>query len=164
MKARIKAIAAEMVKENGLINLTRANLSEAAGIADGSFPYVIGCTFNELLDEMMEEKDMEDYAGIVSKSRVNPTLRKQNILTAAVQLTRTGDPSRCEIAEAAGVSQALVSHYLGNMVEVREAVMREAVRLGVLEVIAKGMSISDPIAMGASDEQKSEAVNLMMGG
>jgi len=167
---KIKEIARDMVRRNGLINLTRAELSAAAGIADGSFPHHAGCSFNDLVRELQEDIELMEQqppaTQQVDRNRVNPTLRKKQILGAAITVAKKqgyDKISRADIANAAGVSEPLISHYFGTMADIRIAIMTEAVRIGVVEIVAQGLGNCDPLARTASDEVKQAAVDSMMG-
>ena len=46
-KDEILKAALELAKDVGVINLTRQAVCVKAGIADGSFPHIMGCTFTE---------------------------------------------------------------------------------------------------------------------
>ena len=87
MKTReeIKAVAVEMVKSQGLINLSRRELCERAGVPDGSFPHIMGCTFATLVIEL-DIENIDQTNTPVSKSRVPAGLRRGNILDVAVEL------------------------------------------------------------------------------
>jgi hypothetical protein len=165
----IKEIARGLVRKHGLINLTRSALSEAAGIPDGSFPYTAGCSFTELVNELQLDEELmaSQPDGVsVSSKRVNPVLRKDHLLNVAVDLAKAQgytNITRAAISEAAGVSEALVSHYFGGMSALREEIMVEAVRRPVIEIVAQGLGAGDAIAKNASGYVKQQAVLLMMG-
>lgn len=159
-REHVKKIAIQQVAEKGLINLYRRTLCEAAGVKDGSFVLVMGCTFTEFVAELKAEGVGQGQTPRVSKRRANPALRKEQILAEAVEAARIfGYPqiTRTHIAERAGVSVSLVTRYLGSMGELRRSVMRQAVRLGVVEVIAQGLATCDPHARKASPELKRAA-------
>jgi AcrR family transcriptional regulator len=87
--------------------------------------------------------------------------RLTQILAAALTLSvRSGYTriTRERIAHAAGVSEALVTYHLGTMQELRRAVMREAVRVECLPVIAQGLTSRDKHAGKASPELKQKAL------
>ena len=119
MKQReeVKKVAVCMVTGAGLINLSRRELCERAGIPDGSFPHIMGCNFAEFVEELKLE-DIQEISHSVSKTRANPELRKEHILSVAVTMAETDGYSkitRDKIAEAAGVSMGLVTRYFGTM-------------------------------------------------
>lgn len=66
--------------------------------------------------------------------------------------------TRETVANAAGVSEALVTYHLGTMSELRRAVMREAVRTECLSVIAQGLCSRDRHAGKASPELQRKAL------
>jgi len=165
----IKETAREMIRKNGLINLSRADLSATLGIPDGSFPHIAGYSFNDLVRELQaDEKLMAQQPPVdqeVSRSRVRPELRREHILAVAVRLAKTRgyqNLSRAVVAESAGVSDTLVSHYFKTMAQLRIDIMTEAVRTGVIEVIAQGLSAGDEVARGASEEVKRAAVDSLL--
>ena len=91
--------------------------------------------------------------------------QRQAILDVAVELAReTGynKITREQIADAAGVSPALVSNYLDTMPSLRRDVMRRAVTREVLAVIGQGIAARDPHALRAPEELKQRAVNMML--
>lgn len=90
--------------------------------------------------------------------------RLAQILAAALKMaTRDGYQriTRDTIARAAGVSEALVTHYLGTMPELRRAVMREAIRAGCLPVIAQGLAARDRHALKAPAAIRTEALKSL---
>jgi DNA-binding transcriptional regulator YbjK len=165
MKQRqeVKAVAVKMVKAVGLINLSRRGLCASAGIPDGSFPHVMGCTFSAFVEELrIEGVDPHWYR--VSKTRANPALRKDNILDAAVRLARvTGynKITRDKIAESAGVSTGLVTRYFGTMSQLKTAIMRRAVKQRIAQIVAQGLANGDEHAKRAPAELKAEAAAIL---
>ena len=155
----IKQTAIKMVKEAGLINLSRKELCERANIPDGSFSRDMGCSFTEFIDQIKPEiSDVKNHA--VNKKRVNPSLRKDHILRHAVEESmHSGYHAvlRSSIANRAGVSMGLVTNYFGTMTQLRRAVMRYAVENEVLIVIAQGLANKDKQAKKASTELKEKA-------
>lgn len=87
----------------------------------------------------------------MTKNRFQPAIRRELILKAAlVTASRPGGWSkltRQAIAREAGCSDALVSCYLGNMPKVRKAIMREAVRKEILEIIMQSIASHDGYAV-----------------
>lgn len=158
----IKTLAICEATEHGLINLSRRDLCERAGIPDGSFPHVMGCNFSEFIEELKEE-GIEASVKPVNKARTNPELRKDYILAVAVDISkRVGYTkiTRSQIAENAGVSESLVSRYFGTMNQIKVAVMRKAVKSGIAEIVAQGIQNKDDHAKKASPELRAEAVAL----
>lgn len=66
--------------------------------------------------------------------------------------------TRDAIALRANCSAGLVNRYFGTMVELKRKVMREAVRVGNLKLIAEGLADRNPHAMKASPELKARAL------
>ena len=164
MRDKIKAIAVRMVQENGLINLSRSGLCTAAGIPDGSFPHIVGCNFSEFVEEL-RCMGLSSPWRKVNKTRTNPELRKEHILDTAVAVARSfgyNKITRDQVAEAAGVSPGLISRYFPAMAQLRKAVMRQAVRHEIPEIIAQGLAADDDRAKSAPSELKSKACQLLL--
>jgi len=158
----VRRTAIKLIKKNGLINLSRESLCEAAGIPDGSFPHVMGCTFSDLVDEFRDDCIPR---GVVTKSRANPVLRKEQILAVAVDVARKvgcHGVTRDEVAHRAGVSMGLVSKYFGTMNQLRRAIMRAAIQQEIPEIIAKGLANNDPHAKKAPVELKQLAASTLV--
>ena len=161
-KKQVKAVAVEMVSRSGLINLSRRELCDRAGIADGSFPHIMGCNFGEFIDELKAETD-NNATHVVNKSRTNPELRKEQILSVALNVARVigyHKMTRPHIADEAGCSVGLVSKYFGTMVKLKRVVMRAAVNQEILEIVAEGLATNDPQAKKASQSLKEKAAAL----
>lgn len=78
--------------------------------------------------------------------------RLTQILAAALRAAEKHGYQRITretVAKAAGVSEALVTYHMGTMVELRRAIMREAVRAECLAVIAQGLTSRDKHAAKA---------------
>lgn len=162
-REEVKAVAIAMVAEASLINLSRRELCKRAGIPDGSFPHVMGCNFSDFVEELSNE-GIEGVATAVSKTRVNPTLRKSYILQAAVALSiRNGynKITREGVASKAKVSTGLVSRYFGTMDQLKMAVMQHAIDKSIAVIIAQGLGCSDCIARSAPVELKAKAAKLL---
>lgn len=165
-KESVKQTAIEMAAEVGLINLSRRDLCERAGIPDGSFPHVMGCTFSEFVVELQDEGIDSGVTLVeVNKTRVSPKLRREQILAAAVELAKTDGyhkMTRDDIAKRAGVSTGLVTKYFSTMPALRRDVMRAAVRNNVAEVVAQGLANRCTHALKASPELKKQAALILV--
>jgi DNA-binding transcriptional regulator YbjK len=165
MKQRheVKEVAVVMIKDEGLINLSRRELCRRAGIPDGSFPHVMGCNFSEFVEELKLD-NIETTKHPVIKTRTNPALRKQYILAVAVEMAIANGYNkitRDKIAEAAGVSMGLVSRYFGTMQQLRRFIIRTAIHEHIPEIIAQGLANGDDHAKKAPDDLKAKAINLI---
>ena len=159
----VKKVAVDMVKAKGLVNLSRSELCERAGIPDGSFPHVMGCNFSDFVEELKGEHIVEQ-AHTVSKRRANPALRKSHILAVATEMAKTvgyNKITRDKIAEAAGVSMGLVTRYFGTMAQLRRSIMRTAIHEHIPEIIAQGIANGDDHAKKAPAELKAEAATIL---
>jgi DNA-binding transcriptional regulator YbjK len=161
MKQRehVRKTALEMVKKHGLINLSRHDLCKRAEIPPGSFPYIMGCNFTAFIAELkIETNDNAIYS--VNKTRANPILRRDHILQVAIKIARTigyQKVTRGIIAESAGVSTGLVTHYFKTMPQLKRAIMRTAIAQEIPEIIAQGLINNDKHAIKASPELRAKA-------
>lgn len=163
---KIKKLAIELVREQGLINLSRAGLCSLAKIPDGSFPYVMGCNFSEFVEELRALDIPTSPLHKVNKTRTNPELRREHILGTAVTVAKTEGYTkitRDQVAEAAGVSAGLVSRYFPAMAQLKKAIMRQAVRYEVPEIIAQGLALGDDRARKAPQGLKDKAISFLQG-
>ncbi|MCH9712703.1 MAG: TetR/AcrR family transcriptional regulator [Proteobacteria bacterium] len=163
MKSHITNIALDMIHSNGLINLSRLELCERAGIADGSFPYHMGCTFTEFVSKLRPQVEDQTIHKVV-KLRVDPALRKDHILDCAIVVAMDkgyNKVTRDEVAEAAGVSMGLITHYFETMNQLKRDIMRAAVKRGIPEIVAQGLVNKDRHALKASKELKTKAANII---
>lgn len=159
-REHVKETAIAMVREAGLINLSRRELCDRAGIPDGSFPHVMGCNFAEFVEELRED-GVEQSVAPVSKRRANPALRKDYILAVAVDMAKAvgyHKLTRDAVAEKAGVSMGLVTRYFGTMNQLKGAVVKRAVKTEVLEIVAQCILNKDPRGAKISEELKSRAL------
>lgn len=165
MKSHITNTALDMVHENGLINLSRRELCERAGIPDGSFPHYMGESFTEFVARIRKATEGDDDKHYpVVKTRTNPELRRDQILNVAVELSVKQGYNhirRDHVAEAAGVSEGLVTNYFNTMVQLRRDIIRIAIKKEILEIIAQGLINGDKHARKASPELKEKAANII---
>lgn len=164
-REQIKQIAIRMVSDDGLINLSRSGLCTAAGIPDGSFPHVMGGSFSEFIEELRAE-GINSPLRKVKKSRANPELRKDHILECAVAVAKDLGYTKItldSVAEAAGVSKSLISRYFSKIDQLKTAVMRQAVRHEIPEIVAQGLVSRDTRAMAAPQELKEKASRFFLG-
>lgn len=92
--------------------------------------------------------------------------RADELLAAALTLAESDgyqNISRKQIADAVGVCEALVTHRLGTMPNVRRAIIRRAIVAGNLTVLAQGLAARDPHAQKApADLQRLAAATLVV--
>lgn len=96
--------------------------------------------------------------------RMAPADRREQILRAAVGMAKdTGFQkiTRDGVAVRAGVAMGLVTRYFGTMGQLRRAVMRSAVKNGVIPVIAEGLAIGDPHAKKAGPELRAKVISFI---
>lgn len=159
----VKLMAINLAREHGLINLTREMVSTECSFPVDSFQHYAGVTFSTLVAELEREGHTGPIA-TVSRARTNPKLRKQQVLEAAVTVAiERGyqNMGRPDVAEMAGVSQALVSHYFGTLDNLRAMVMDYAVRNEVVAVVAQGLGGANDAARNAPAHLRDKAIQFL---
>lgn len=99
-----------------------------------------------------------------NRKRLQPKERRKQLIASAVRLAeRIGYDriTRNGVAEEAGVSTGLVTHYFRTMKQLQRATMREAVTVGNLSVVAQGLVAGDPQALKAPAELKQAAASRL---
>lgn len=158
-KTRIENAAKELAAEKGAINITRAEVCERAGIPDGAFTAIMDESFTELISRL----DLPT-GETVERKRVVPELRRKHVLNKAIELAKTkgyNSLTRDDVATGANVSPALISHYFGNIDQLRIVVLKLAIKREVLEIVAQGLVREDPIAVQAPKELKHRAASYL---
>jgi len=92
--------------------------------------------------------------------------RKAQILSTALTLCETASYARVtrdQIAERAGCAPTLVAYHFGTMPALRRDIMREAVRVECLPVIAQGLALRDSHALKAPEELRQRALQSLVG-
>jgi len=93
-----------------------------------------------------------------------PKDRKEELLAAALKLAEKQgykNVSRMAIADACGVSEALLSHHFGTMVEFRRTLMRYAVKEGNATLVMQGLADGNPYARKAPEALRLAAITQM---
>lgn len=101
--------------------------------------------------------------------RFKPAIRRDLILTAAVDAAREpGGWSRLTrqlIAATAGCSEGLVSRYLGDMPAARKAIMKQAIKDEIVEIVIQSIAAHDGYAVKKSlpAALKQRAISSLLG-
>ena len=96
-----------------------------------------------------------------SYERKNPEDRRREILDAAVEVSRDLGYLKLThplVAGRVGVSPSLVRKYYESKSKLRDAVMAEAVRLEIPELILQGLAAKDPLAHAAPSALRAAAL------
>jgi len=163
-KRDITDIATQMVEENGLINLSRDSLCERAGISDGSFTSIMGENFTSFVGSLKRKKITGGTHHNVVKSRTDPALRMRHILKCAVDVAIEKGykhVTRADVANAAGVSEGLVSRYFSTMERLRRDIVRHAIKEEIHDIILQAMIAKDKHLKRASKELKEAALTSL---
>lgn len=114
------------------------------------------------------ESTVHRWLGVIGRDGVNgrkdPKTRKSELLQAAVEeATKVGftNLTRQGIAHRAGVSEPMVNQFLGTLKQLKNKVMRDAIKQEILEIIASGLALRDPRAMRVDEELKQKAKDYL---
>jgi AcrR family transcriptional regulator len=91
--------------------------------------------------------------------------RKTQILGAALVIARTNGYSKAtlqDVAKQAGCTHGLVLYYFSTAVQLRRAIMSEAIRVRDAAILAQGLAVGDSKAKRAPPELKAAAVAYLM--
>lgn len=97
-------------------------------------------------------------------SRLKAKVRKEQLLNSAVILSHQKgftNVTRQDIARHAEVSEGLVSMHWGTMEQMRRSLVRHAVIVEDLQIIAQGLAARHPAALKASDQLKQKAAKAL---
>jgi AcrR family transcriptional regulator len=101
----------------------------------------------------------------MARVRLQPKARRATILIAAIRLARRPGQyvklTRAKIAKEAQCTEGLVSHYLGEMDNIRSVIMREAIKHEYLDLIAQGIAANDKNTRGISPLLKHRALSTL---
>ena len=92
---------------------------------------------------------------------------KERILSAALYLATKHNYqqiTRTQIAERVGCAESLVSFHFGTMVALRAVIMRKAIEVGNLIVIAQGLAAGNSVARGCNAALRRRAAEKMAAG
>jgi AcrR family transcriptional regulator len=96
---------------------------------------------------------------------MNPEERNNEILEAAMDAAREMDfrhLTREAVAERAGVTPPLVNYYMGNLEQIREAVVREAIDREDLEILAQVMLAKHKAARRLTGALRTRVVDALL--
>lgn len=93
--------------------------------------------------------------------RLNPKDRKAAILDKAVELAQEvgyQNVTQAGVAERAGVSRSLVTHYFKCMDGLKREIMQDAIKWELQDIVLQGLAAKCPIANTAPLRLKAKAV------
>ena len=101
-----------------------------------------------------------------NQPKLEARARITQILTAALEIAPARGYARLtreDIATRAKVPPSLITYHFGTMPELRRKIMREAVRVKCLPVIAQGIACRDRIALKAPQDVQALALDSLRG-
>jgi len=91
--------------------------------------------------------------------------RKAALLSCALVLAETKGYKNLtgpKVASAAGLqSHGQINYYFGNIGNLRDIVLKEAVLRGNIEILLQGLVTKDPIALAAPEHLKNAAIDKL---
>lgn len=145
-----------LARQCGLMNLTSEMVSNECGINPGSLRYFLGIRFSELIAQLEAEGIGTHIGSPGSRRTPSKSLRRSQILNAAVGLMSESslhDVTGAMVAEAANVSRSLVLSYFGSIGELRDAALRQAIKEERLSIIAQAAVTHSPIVQDECSEE-----------
>jgi len=101
----------------------------------------------------------------IMRKRLDPLSRRDELLEIALQLAiEKGytNLDRSMIAKKAGVSISLITEYFKPFKELKKELMFQAVKRNIVQIIAQGLSIKDPLALKVSPRVKQQATSFLL--
>lgn len=98
------------------------------------------------------------------QTKLDARTRVAQILAAALELAPAvgyQKLTREAVAQRLGIPSSLIPYHMGTMAEFRRQIMREAVRVGCLPVIAQGIVANDRHALKAEPELRARALQSL---
>lgn len=95
------------------------------------------------------------------RARMNKIERRDQIMGHAIRLARKVgymNVRRDELARNAGVANGLVSNHWNTMVQLKKAIIREAIRIEDAVIVGQGLALRDRHAMKAPQHLKEKAI------
>lgn len=95
------------------------------------------------------------------RERKLPDDRKNELLSEAIELSKEigySHITRDGIAERAGVSYGLVTRYFQSMDNLKRLVLKQAIHDEILEIIAQGLVLKDPLTKRLPSELKEKVL------
>lgn len=96
--------------------------------------------------------------------RTPPEVRKQHILKEAIKLSiKIGynKITRDGIAEHTKVTSSLIARYYPTMDDVRRAVIEEAIKNEIVEILAQGLALKDPLTLKINKRLKRKVLSRL---
>lgn len=90
---------------------------------------------------------------------------QQRILAAAIKVAKRDGwiaMRRDDVATEADCATGLIHRYYGTMYQLRNVVMRHAVKEGVTSIVAEGLTVGDPTARQAPANVKKAAAQALV--
>jgi AcrR family transcriptional regulator len=92
------------------------------------------------------------------------TERKVELLSIAIDLSKEigySHITRDGVAKRAGVSYGLVTHYFQSIENLKNLVMEQAISEEIVEIIAQGMVLKDPLTNKLNPQLKEKVLSYL---
>jgi len=164
-KKTLTTIAYNMAEEIGAINITRAELCKRAGVPDGSWHYIMGESFDDFIDKVMETATVVKPGAKVDRKTAKGYARREQLLAVGLQLAEEigyDKVNRDQIGERAKISGTIVNHYFKNLDHLKAAIMLRAVAVENLPIIAQGIVNKHEAALSAPRSLRRKALESLL--
>jgi AcrR family transcriptional regulator len=161
--------ALEIAEESGVESVHGAEISQRTGIKQGALNYFYGSMDtlrNDVMKWARENGKFEDFQDprYIDRRRASAKVRKKQLMAHALDLaieTNYREVTRDQIADAAGISTSLVTHYLGTLKSMRRDIVRAALADEIPEVIAQAIACKDPRVANLPPEEKAKYLSIL---
>ncbi len=96
--------------------------------------------------------------------RKNPIIRKNILLCTAIKLSiKVGyrNLTRDALAKKARVSPALINHYFFTIDQLKEEILKQAIKLEIVEIIAQALGARDLHKIKISEDLKQKTLSYL---
>lgn len=163
-KEKIRSSAVKLAKQIGIINLSRQEVCDLAGVKDGSFPAIMECTFADLLHDIQKEVPLFIESVGITKKRIDPTIRRDLILHRVLDMSEEHgyrQVTRPMIADRLGISERLITHHFGTMKQFQRDLVRAALQARRLKVIGQAIAAGDSHVKDIDPILRAEALSSL---
>ena len=161
MIEKLEAAARELAEQIGKKNLKRDVVCARAEVPEGSFGYATGMKF----DEWVESLDLPDTDHPIIGLRLDPALRKDQIILKALELSHQRGYVNIhfdDIAKELDISAQGIKHYYPSIDILRDTLMEKAIALDNYSLITQGVVNCHPMALALDMETKTKAVHATL--
>lgn len=142
---KLNKLVEKEIKEIGLLNVEKMKLCVAVGLTGPEFMEVTKMPFADYI-YMFRDIEHPQVKYNITRNRVDPQLRRDQILSFGVIVARKVGYHRLtrdDVAIEIGVSKPTISYHFTSIAKLRNEILKTAIKLNDLEVMAQGFMNKD---------------------